>query len=119
VVTARVDLITDTDVWELKCTSKLSIEHLLQTVVYAWIWRVLYPDDTRNVKIFNIKTGEVLRVEASTEELTKIMVIMLKGKFGVMEKKDDKQFIEDCVKVYKKPLNGGIITRSRSRSYTM
>ena len=37
---ARVDLITKTTVWELKCTSKLSIEHLLQVVIYAWLWNI-------------------------------------------------------------------------------
>jgi hypothetical protein len=33
--TARVDLITEEALWELKCTSKVSMDHMLQTVIYA------------------------------------------------------------------------------------
>ena len=33
--TARVDMITQNTIWELKCTSQISIEHLLQVVIYA------------------------------------------------------------------------------------
>ena len=30
--TARVDMITNDTIWELKCTSQISVEHLLQVV---------------------------------------------------------------------------------------
>ena len=38
-IRGRVDCIDDDAVWELKCVDMLSIEHMLQVVLYAWIWR--------------------------------------------------------------------------------
>ena len=38
-IRGRVDCINDDVVWELKCVDMLSIEHMLQVVLYAWMWR--------------------------------------------------------------------------------
>jgi len=77
---ARVDLVTENTLCELKCTSKITIDHLLQVVVYAWLWKILVADD-RNIRILNIKTGEVLQLEATMDELTLIVVALLQGKY--------------------------------------
>jgi hypothetical protein len=44
---------------ELKCVSSITTEHLIQTVVYAWLCRNMVNAFLRDkaVKIFNIKTG--------------------------------------------------------------
>lgn len=95
--TARVDLMTEETLWELKCTSKLSIDHMLQTIIYAWIWRTRNPVDTRTVKLFNIRTGEILRLDATYDELTGMMVTLLKGKYQEVRKKTDEEFVRDCL----------------------
>lgn len=95
---ARLDLVTEKSVWELKCTSKLTIDHLLQVVIYAWLWRTLVADE-RNIRILNIKTGEVLELRASTEQLTQIMVALLKGKYCEPVVKTDEEFVHDCCEV--------------------
>ena len=41
---ARVDLLTDNTLWELKCTSQLGMDHKLQVIIYAWLWRVLFDE---------------------------------------------------------------------------
>jgi nitrite reductase/ring-hydroxylating ferredoxin subunit len=51
----------------------------------------------KKYKLFNIKTGEVLVLDATTEQLNYIMVELLKGKYFVQEKKNDREFIEDCM----------------------
>jgi hypothetical protein len=109
--TARIDLMTTKTIWELKCTSKLSIDHYLQVVIYMWLWRMVKevetnaPDDQAynkkecndmEFRILNIKTGELLRVDATTEELTEIVLAILKGKFGEPIVKTDEEFIADC-----------------------
>jgi len=38
-IRGRVDCADNDVVWELKCVDMLSIEHMLQVVLYAWIWR--------------------------------------------------------------------------------
>jgi hypothetical protein len=99
--TARTDLITESTVWEMKCTSKLSIDHMLQVVIYAWLWKMrssldVLPSDEKSFKLFNIKTNELLRLEATLEDLHSIILALLKGKFQKQELKVDDEFIADC-----------------------
>jgi AAA domain/UvrD-like helicase C-terminal domain len=98
--TARMDVIGDKFLWELKCTHKLSIDHLLQVVIYAWLWQML-PENIdsplRVFKIMNIRTGEIQRLEATREEINTIMVALLKSKFLELHKKTDAEFIQDCI----------------------
>ena len=90
--TARVDLITDATIWELKCTSQISVEHLLQVVIYAWLWYGMHPCSDKNFKILNIKTGELLLLNASMEQLTTIVVLLLKGKYSKQKLLTDIEF---------------------------
>jgi len=94
--TARVDLITENTVWELKCTSKISMDHLLQLTIYAWLWRTCYENDNKKFCIFNIRTKEFLSLNCSLEDLNTIILLLLKGKFNKQEKKSDEVFIKDC-----------------------
>jgi len=97
--TARVDMITENIVWELKCTKELSIENKLQLVIYAWLWRnrTNHTEDEKQFKLFNIRTGEMLRLEATNEELTFIVIELLKSKFKKTEPKTDEEFVADCL----------------------
>jgi hypothetical protein len=97
--TARVDIITENIVWELKCTKELSIENKLQLVIYAWLWRnrTNHTGDEKQFKLFNIRTGEMLRLEATNEELTVIVMELLKSKFKKTEPKTDDEFVADCL----------------------
>ena len=92
---AVVDTITEKTVWELKCTSITSIDHKLQLIIYAWLWKVL-EKPTKNFKLLNIKTGELYVLDATKEELTQIIVALLKGKYEEYERKTDKEFLESC-----------------------
>ena len=100
---ARVDLDTPNNLWELKCTSKITLEHLMQVVLYAWISRGLEANNDQNqnnlkkeCKILNIRTGERLRLEATTDELTQIVVALLRSKYEEPEILDDDEFIAKC-----------------------
>ena len=91
---ARLDIITQESIWELKCTQQITIDHLLQVVIYAWLWRTINPESTKKVKIFNIKNGEVMELHATIDELTEIMVELLRGKYEKAERLDDQQFLK-------------------------
>ena len=95
---ARVDLITKTTIWEVKCTTQLTMEHYLQVVIYAWLWKLLYKQEDKKVKIINVKTGQVKELCATMEELTFIMVALLKGKYINKEQMEDVEFIDKCKK---------------------
>ena len=98
---ARVDLMTENTVWELKCTSSLTNEHYLQVVIYAWIWRMIHEnmlelENIRDFRLFNIKTGEQFRLNATTDQLNSIILAVLKGKYLKQDKKDDDEFLREC-----------------------
>jgi hypothetical protein len=92
--TARLDIITQESIWELKCTQQITIDHLLQVVIYAWLWRTINPESTKKVKIFNIKNGEVMELRATIDELTEIMIELLRGKYEKAERLNDQQFLK-------------------------
>jgi len=93
---ARLDVVTHTTVWEIKCTSRISIDHLLQVVIYAWLWRLVYPESPKTFRILNVKTGERMRLDANIDDLTTIVVALLEGKYGETEVLDDATFLEKC-----------------------
>jgi len=93
---ARVDFLTEKTLWELKCTSELTEEYLIQTVIYAWILRTVDPGNRKDVKIMNIRTGEILLLEAGKEVLDHIMILLLESKYGKRTSIPDADFLESC-----------------------
>ena len=94
--TARTDIITAKTVWELKCVREITIDHKLQVVIYAWIYRILNPNSERVFRMFNINTNEVLELKASFEQLNFIVVSLLQGKYQESVAKTDDEFIAAC-----------------------
>ena len=98
----RVDMITKNTLWELKCTSETVIEHYSQLILYAWIWSLRYEDsdtieEDKEFRLFNIKTGDVYKLNASIEEMSEVVIALLKGKYVEYEKKTDEYFYGRCL----------------------
>jgi hypothetical protein len=91
--TAIVDLITPTTVWEIKCTTKITIDHQLQLIIYAWLWNVM-EREPRNFKLLNIKSGEIWVLEATQHQLQHIVLTLLKGKYAHISVKNDNEFLQ-------------------------
>lgn len=91
---AIIDLFTSTTIWEIKCTSKITIDHQLQLIIYAWLWKITERKE-RKFKLFNIKTGEIWILNATLEELTNIVVTILKGKYETNTTKTDEEFMSE------------------------
>lgn len=96
---ARVDLMTESSIWEMKCTSNLTIDHKLQLILYMWTWNMLFHPsrwETHKKKgcLFNIKSGELLELQSSMEDMNYIVSEILKDKYKVIEPKTDEEFIE-------------------------
>jgi hypothetical protein len=99
---ARTDLITDTTVWEFKCTSALTHDHMLQLAIYAWLWNMKHMDDDTDdnekiFRLFNIKSGELLRMDASMGDLNNIMSSLLLSRYTEPVVLTNVQFVNTCV----------------------
>ena len=94
--TAILDLVTETSVWELKCTENINIDHKLQLIIYAWLWKMM-DKPTKEFKLFNITSGELYTLNSGLdEELNTIVIALLRGKYDEQTIKTDDEFIEMC-----------------------
>ena len=93
---AIIDVLTETSVWELKCTNTITIEHKIQMILYAWLWDVM-DMPKKEFKLLNIKTGELFNLNYTFDQLTQIVVLILKGKYEKVEFKTDSVFVNDSI----------------------
>jgi len=98
--TARADLITFSTVWELKCTNELSIDHLIQVIIYSWLWSLSHPDDSKIFKIFNIKTGEIKVLNNDFDKINTVVTEIIKGKYFQFISSDNDTFIKQCKSIF-------------------
>jgi hypothetical protein len=85
---ARVDAMSSDTVWEFKCVDALEIEHFLQVIIYAWIWRFVC-EPTRGPRVFkimNIRTAEVRILNYDAAEIEALMGLILKSKYEPLER---------------------------------
>jgi hypothetical protein len=84
----------ENNIYELKCTDNLTIINKLQLVVYAFMWKKLYPDVNKRFYLFNIRTSEILELDTNRDEIDKIMEILIKNKIEKHETISDEEFIK-------------------------
>ena len=106
-LTARTDCIDKKTLWEFKCVASLQNEHLLQLVVYAWIWEKCMKEKygEKKYKILNIKTGEVRQLQYLAYYIEEIMSILFTNKYYKKPKDNDAIFINKCNEIRKKIAN--------------
>jgi len=93
---AILDLVTETSVWELKCTENINLDHKLQLIIYAWLWKMM-DKPAKEFKLFNVTTGELYTLNSGLdEELNTIVIALLRGKYDEQTVKTDAEFIEMC-----------------------
>ena len=98
-----VDIITDECAWEGKCVDNLQLEHMLQLVIYFWLYNkcgsnIDVPE--RKFKLINIRTGEIRELDtssASTFHIQNIMDCLFSQKYKHEEKTTDPVFIQECL----------------------
>jgi hypothetical protein len=93
---AILDLVTETSVWELKCTENINLDHKLQLIIYAWLWKMM-DKPAKEFKLFNVTSGELYTLNSGLdEELNTIIIALLRGKYDEQTIKTDGEFIEMC-----------------------
>ena len=97
---ARVDLITENTVWELKTTSDLTIDHKLQIIIYAWLWEMRPVYEHKVFRLYNIKNNNLLRLNANLKELNQVVIKLLQCRYLQTNEKNDNDFVDDCLQTY-------------------
>jgi hypothetical protein len=95
----RIDIMDSETVWEIKCTSEIKLEHLIQLVVYAWIYTNSMSDN-KKFKIINLISGEINELLYDAKYVNKIINILFENKYGTKKKNSDKMFLKKCEKIY-------------------
>lgn len=89
---ARVDVVSTSAVWEIKCVSQLTVDHMIQLCVYAWIWSAL-ERPPKAFRLFNVKTNTQITLDASDEQLDDILFHLVSGRDKDSSAIADDQFL--------------------------
>lgn len=95
---AILDVVNNETIYELKCTNSITIEHKVQLVFYAFLWKLCELPDKEFI-LFNIKTGERFELKGTFEQINFIIVTLLKGKYDEREKKNEDDFLAENIKI--------------------
>lgn len=95
---AIVDAVSATHVWEFKCVESLTIEHKLQLLIYAWLWKMLNVDEMgeRIFKIMNVRTSEVYTLDTTSNVMDEIMIKIIESKYERVRRLNNAEFIKSC-----------------------
>jgi AAA domain len=97
-ISGRVDAYDDKYLWEFKCVSTLTLEHLLQLLIYAWIWENCECTN-KKYRILNIRTGEVRELNYQSHMVNAIIELIFINKYDQKFKDSDQKFLEKCNKM--------------------
>jgi hypothetical protein len=99
VLKGRMDTVADDTILELKCVDALTIEHKLQVIAYAWMWKNTLEAECgpRVFKLINMRTGEVSRLNTTSHLLNEAMTVLVHNKYSKLPEVSDAEFIESCV----------------------
>ena len=101
-INCRIDAFDDNAVWEFKCVSELQLEHFLQLIIYAWMWK--QPQDkipsnyeiygSRKFYLMNIRTQETYELDTTSSYIDETMKILFENKYNMREKISNDIFIK-------------------------
>jgi len=103
-IRGRIDAYDNDTVWELKCVSSLQLEHLLQIIIYAWVWDKCMKEKSgiKSYKILNIRTREIRTITYENIVIDEIMNILFDNKYSKIDKSTDEDFIKKCKSIREK-----------------
>jgi hypothetical protein len=83
-IRGRLDAVTKDTVWELKCVESLTMDHFLQLIIYAYMWKREYEElnGVKDFKLLNLRTGEVYKLNRSSYLIEEVIKILLDNKYA-------------------------------------
>lgn len=67
--------------YEFKCTSEITIEHIIQTITYAFMINETNSKPPSQIFVFNVKTNELIEITSTIEEIKSIVYKLLNFKY--------------------------------------
>jgi nucleoside-triphosphatase THEP1 len=102
-VCGRIDALDKSTAFELKCVESLCLEHYLQVIIYAWMWKYDYAscEGPRDFEILNMKSGELHVLDTTSPLIDTVMGLLFENKYADQKHLSDKEFIENCLSTRK------------------
>jgi hypothetical protein len=102
-IRGRADCIDSESLFEFKCVTSIQIEHQLQLICYAWLWKKTLGinDKMKRFILLNIRTGESKVMEYKDYEIESIMSLLFENKFSEKITQTDEEFIKKCEELKK------------------
>ena len=98
-ITGYIDIVTEREVFEVKCTQQLQIDNLIQLILYKWLWTKTCEatQGPREFKLLNVLTGECIRVNGTRQQIEDIANLLIREKNLRDPRPDDEEFISRCL----------------------
>jgi DNA polymerase III delta prime subunit len=115
-IQGRMDAVSDTIIWELKCVKELQMEHFLQLIIYAWMWKNTseMTHGSRKFMLMNVRTGEIYELNTRSHLIEEAISILFENKYNKKEKADNTIFIEKCKQIQDRYTINTIISDTES-----
>ena len=104
-IRGRLDAVAKDTVWELKCVESLTMEHFLQLIIYAYVWKKEYEEcnGSKQFKLLNLRTGQIYKLNTTSYLIEEVVKILLDNKYAKKPDITDDEFIDNCLKDIKIP----------------
>lgn len=88
-------------IWEVKCVSEISIEHILQIIIYAYMLETnpkykKYKKVQKHYCVINLLKDELVEISPETD-FQKIVQIIIDEKYKPIRSKNDREFLQQFV----------------------
>jgi hypothetical protein len=98
-ITGSVDILTGSSIFEIKCTQSLQLEHVIQLLLYKWIWQKNFESKlgTKSFKLLNVLSGNCLTLHGTKSQIHEIANLLLSEKYVTDTKLQDEDFVTQNV----------------------
>ncbi len=94
-VCGYIDIISNNIVWEIKCTSELTSEHVLQLAIYSLMYG-LCSNHEALYYLYNVASDELWQITADVQDLIKIVKALIHFKYHGASSINDAEFLAKC-----------------------
>jgi hypothetical protein len=107
-ISGRIDAFDFHNIYEFKCVSEFTIEHFLQLVIYAWLWK--QPQESNNNQSYfeihgyrkfllvNLQTDEIYELDSNSNYINDIVDLLIENKYLKKNANlSDNEFIKRCL----------------------